>query len=83
MNTIYLAIHIFGLQKAIYQLHYTRLSMASVCIKTEFTIVLGEEEQWWRAILRGSWGKKKKKAMIIVKLLSSLVGVHLASCALQ
>lgn len=39
----------FGLQKAIYQLHYTRISMASVCIKTEFTIVFGEEEQWWRA----------------------------------
>ena len=33
--------------------------------------------------VRGSWGRKKKKAMIIVKLLSSLVGVHLASCALQ
>lgn len=49
MNTIYLAIHIFGLQKAIYQLHYTRISMASVCIKTEFIIVFGEEEQWWRA----------------------------------
>lgn len=32
--------------------------------------------------VRGSWGRKKKKAMIIVKLLSSLVGVHLASCAL-